>query len=276
MDEAAVRATLQHYIDCSRVGDEDRAHEIYVEDAVLEFPQSGERFDGVPNFLEWRRAYPAESVDIVPRRLRGRDDVWAAELGIRYDDGPWDFGIDIVEFRGGLVSRETIYWAEAWEAPDWRIHWRAPDGMPVPTSAPAGELDAATVRATLQRYADLAATDPAAAHAVYTEDAVLEFPQSGERFVGLENFREWRRQHAARVDVAIDRVRGGGAVWFVELRRRSAGGPWRFAVDIAEFRDGRVCRETDYSMAPWDAPGWRARWRTPDPTAEIADLRRPG
>ena len=40
--------------------DVDRAHELYHDDAVLEFPQSGERFEGVANFTEWRRQYPAE------------------------------------------------------------------------------------------------------------------------------------------------------------------------------------------------------------------------
>ncbi|MGY1604554.1 nuclear transport factor 2 family protein [Geodermatophilus sp. SYSU D00815] len=259
MDEAGVRATLQHYIDCSADGDEERAHEIYVADAVLEFPQSGERFEGVPNFLEWRRAYPAESVDIVPRRVRGRDDVWAAELGVRYDDGPWDFGVDILEFTGGKVSRESIYWAQAWEPPAWRAPWRATDSTAVPTTPPAGDLDADTVRATMRRYFD--AADPDTAHEIYAPDAVLEFPQSGERFVGVENFRAWRRQYPARVDFTIDRVRGGGATWFVELQLRYDEGPWLFGVDLAEFRDGLVSRETAYSMDPWDAPDWRARWR---------------
>ena len=37
--------------------DEDIANEIYADDAVLEFPQSGERFEGVENFREWRRQY---------------------------------------------------------------------------------------------------------------------------------------------------------------------------------------------------------------------------
>ncbi len=40
--------------------DVERAHELYHEDAVLEFPQSGERFEGIANFTEWRSKYPAE------------------------------------------------------------------------------------------------------------------------------------------------------------------------------------------------------------------------
>ena len=91
MDEQSVRAALEHYIRHSAAGDEDRASEIYSEDAVLEFPQSGERFEGVGNFREWRRNYPAE-VELEIVRVRGRDDFWVVEVRARYDGGPWNHG----------------------------------------------------------------------------------------------------------------------------------------------------------------------------------------
>ncbi|GAB3195300.1 hypothetical protein GCM10027261_15150 [Geodermatophilus arenarius] len=124
MDEQSVRAALEHYIRHSAAGDEDRASEIYHEDAVLEFPQSGERFEGVANFREWRREYPAQ-VDLEIVRVRGRDDFWVVEVRARYDGGPWMYGPAVYEFRGDRVSRETIYVGEAWEAPGWRARWRA-------------------------------------------------------------------------------------------------------------------------------------------------------
>jgi hypothetical protein len=113
----------------------------------------------------------------------------------------------------------------------------------------------------MQHHFDLSATDMTKAHEIYADDACLEFPQSGERFAGVENFREWRAQYPATVDFVIDRVRGGGAVWVLELRLRHDGGPWKYGVDIAEFRGGKVARETDYSMEPWEGPEWRAGWR---------------
>lgn len=144
MDEEAVRAALQHYFDYSAT-DEDVAHEIYHQDAILEFPQSGERFEGVENFREWRRIYPAK-VDFEIRRVRGGDDLWVVELLLRYDGGPWKYGIDILEFRGDKVSRESAYSMEAWEAPEWRARWRAaparqPDGEPA--SDPAADAGGA-------------------------------------------------------------------------------------------------------------------------------------
>ena len=104
--------------------DPDRAHAMYHEDAVLEFPQSGERFVGVENFREWRSNYPA-STRIEFRKVRGRDDLWVAEISISYDQGPRNFGVSILELRGDKIARESIYVAEGFEAPDWRAQWRA-------------------------------------------------------------------------------------------------------------------------------------------------------
>ena len=124
MDEAAVRRALDHCLSHSSAGDEDTAHEIYVEDAVLEFPQSGERFEGVEKFKAWRRIYPAK-VDYDLRRFRGRDDFWVAEIVIHYDGGPPYYGVSILEFRGDKVAHETIYITEPWPAPEWRAKWRS-------------------------------------------------------------------------------------------------------------------------------------------------------
>ena len=97
MDEEVVRAALRHYIHYSAAGDEDRASEIYHEDAVVEFPQSGERFEGVENFREWRRIYPAK-VELEILRVRGGADLWVAEVRGRYDDGPWNYGPPSMSF----------------------------------------------------------------------------------------------------------------------------------------------------------------------------------
>jgi hypothetical protein len=43
-------------------------------------------------------------------------------------------------------------------------------------------MDEATVRAMLEQHFEYASSDPDRAHAMYHDDAVLEFPQSGERF----------------------------------------------------------------------------------------------
>jgi hypothetical protein len=123
MDEATILAALKR-LWADEGGDDDSNHDIYYDDAVLEFPQSQERFVGKQNFLVWRKQYPA-NVRYSIRRILHQGDLWVAGLSISYDGGPWNFGCSILEFRGSKIARETIYVGEGWEAPAWRAPWRA-------------------------------------------------------------------------------------------------------------------------------------------------------
>jgi hypothetical protein len=104
--------------------DTDLAHEIYHDDAVLEFPQSGERFEGLANFREWRRQYPA-ALRFRIRRISVRADLVVVECSVSYNDGPWQFGVQLLEFRDDKVAHERIYVMDGWAAPEWRAPWRA-------------------------------------------------------------------------------------------------------------------------------------------------------
>ena len=79
---------------------EDKASELYHDDAVLEFPQSGERFAGKANIQGWCQRYPAR-LDFEPRELRGSGDIWVAETGLRYDGGEPVHVVKILQFPGG-------------------------------------------------------------------------------------------------------------------------------------------------------------------------------
>lgn len=117
MDAATVQAMLERHF-------AEGSHEMYHDDAIVEFPQSGERFEGVENLHPWRSEYPAET-SFEFRDVRGHGDLWVAEISIAYDGGAPQFGISILELRDGKIARETIYVNEGWEAPDWRAQWRA-------------------------------------------------------------------------------------------------------------------------------------------------------
>lgn len=122
-EQSAMVAKVRRYFE--QVGtNEDRFHDLYHEDAVLEFPQSGERFEGLTNFMEWRLKYPAE-VEFRVRRMTVRGDLVVGEVSISYDGGPWQFGVQLLEFRGDKVALERIYGTPPWEAPDWRAPWRS-------------------------------------------------------------------------------------------------------------------------------------------------------
>ena len=134
-DEATVRRLLERYFEF--VGaDVERAEELYHEDAVLEFPQSGERFEGRATFTEWRSQYPVSADDMRYRitRVTAREDFAATELTASYDRGAnWVYGVQLLEFRGDKVIRERIYVADGWDAPEWRARWRAETPADPPT-----------------------------------------------------------------------------------------------------------------------------------------------
>ncbi|HKZ19234.1 MAG TPA: nuclear transport factor 2 family protein [Acidimicrobiia bacterium] len=124
LSEEDLIAALRRHWDYSGKN-EDLAHEIYDDEAVLEFPQSGERFEGVDNFREWRRQYPAE-VKFHLRQINSCEDLAVTEYLISYNGAPWMFTVSIMRFRDDKVVHERIYIMDGWEAPDWRAPWRSP------------------------------------------------------------------------------------------------------------------------------------------------------
>jgi SnoaL-like protein len=122
-DAAVLLDKVRLYFD-SPGGDVEHAVELYHDDAVLEFPQSGERFDGRATFTEWRSRYPAE-VTFRVRRVTVRDDLAVVELSASYEGGPTMLGVSLLEFRGDRIARERIYVMDGWEAPEWRSAWRS-------------------------------------------------------------------------------------------------------------------------------------------------------
>jgi hypothetical protein len=138
-DESRVHKIVKRYFEY--VGaDVERADEIYHDDAVLEFPQSGKRFEGLATFTEWRRQYPADldKVRFKLRRVTVRPDLAVVELTASYDGETWLQGVQLLEFRGDKVARERIYVTEAWEAPDWRAPWRSATPADPPDEITAG------------------------------------------------------------------------------------------------------------------------------------------
>ncbi|WP_418005843.1 nuclear transport factor 2 family protein [Mycobacterium sp. PDNC021] len=96
-------------------------HEIYRDDAVLEYPQSGERIRGRHNIQASRSAQPNVKHFAV-RRIVGSGDLWLTELVMTYDGQPF-YTVSIMEFSGTEVVRETQYFAEAFEPGTSRAQW---------------------------------------------------------------------------------------------------------------------------------------------------------
>jgi hypothetical protein len=120
-------------------------------------------------------------------------------------------------------------------------------------------MDDQARRAALERHwSDI--NDQDVVHEIYHDDVVLEFPQGGERLVGLVNVRAMRDAYPSGLALRTERIRGSGDLWVAENVITYDETKSMHTVNIMEFRDGKVVRETIYFGDPWEPPTWRAQW----------------
>ena len=116
------------------------------------------------------------------------------------------------------------------------------------------------IRAALaQHWAASDANDFETEHLIYHEDAVLDYPQSGERTRGRSNIQNQRASQPSKKRFAVRRIIGSGDLWVTEFILTYDGKP-SYTVSIMEFRDEKVARETQYFADPFVPPAWRAQW----------------
>ena len=116
--DADVRVRVQQHWEASERGDVELEHAIYATDAILDYPQSGERFSGRSRIQAQRGEHPAERHFTI-LRIRGGGDLWVSECVITYDGVP-TYAVSVMEFAGDLVTHETQYFADPFQAPSWR------------------------------------------------------------------------------------------------------------------------------------------------------------
>ena len=121
MEEREVRAALDRHWAASEANDLEEEHHIYREDAVLDYPQSGERIRGRRNILSSRAAQPNRKHFRV-RRIIGGGDLWGAEYVLTYDGRP-SYTVSIMEFQDRQVAHETQYFSDPFEPGPSRTQW---------------------------------------------------------------------------------------------------------------------------------------------------------
>jgi hypothetical protein len=126
--DADLRARIQEHWDASERGDGDTEHAIYTANAILDYPQSGERFRGRSTIRAQRGGHPAQRHFTI-RRILGGGDLWVSECVITYDGVP-THSVSIMEITDGFVSHETQYFADPFPAPPSRAALAA--SMPDP------------------------------------------------------------------------------------------------------------------------------------------------
>ena len=124
MDGTMAQAIARHF---EAIGDDElQAGEIYADDAILEYVQSGERIRGKANIIASRQAYPGRPAAFELHRCGGTPDLQVVELTLRFDGDDPHPVVAIMEFRDGKAVRERIYIAEPSEPPAYRARWVEP------------------------------------------------------------------------------------------------------------------------------------------------------
>jgi ketosteroid isomerase-like protein len=123
MQDEQIREALNRHWQASAAGDADTEHAIYADDAICDYPQSGERILGRKNLQALRSHHPGKPSGFTVKRILGKGDLWITEYTITYQGRP-SYTVSIMEFRDdGKVVHETQYFADAFEAPAWRSQW---------------------------------------------------------------------------------------------------------------------------------------------------------
>ena len=120
MGDREIRAALERHWAASDANDFAAEHEIYREDAVLHYPQSGERIRGRRRIQESRTVQPSDKRFAV-QRIVGAGDLWVTEFVLSYDGAP-SYAVSIMEFSNGKVARETQYFADPFKPGASRAH----------------------------------------------------------------------------------------------------------------------------------------------------------
>jgi ketosteroid isomerase-like protein len=113
--DARTHSRIEQHWEASESGDIETEHAIYADDAILDYPQSGERFRGRAKIQAQRGGHPAERHFTV-LRIRGGGDLWVSECVITYDGAP-TYSVSVMEFTGDLVTHENQYFADPFPAP---------------------------------------------------------------------------------------------------------------------------------------------------------------
>jgi len=121
MEDREISSGVGSPLAASDANDFEREHRIYREDAVLEYPQSGERIRGRRHIQASRAAQPNQKRFTV-RRILGAADLWVTEFVLTYDGQP-SYSVSIMEFKEGKVARETQYFGDAFEPGPSRTQW---------------------------------------------------------------------------------------------------------------------------------------------------------
>ena len=128
----------------------------------------------------------------------------------------------------------------------------------------ASDRDAETRARIEEHWAASERGDGETEHAIYADDGILDYPQSGERFRGRSTIQAQRGGHPAERHFTVRRIQGGDDLWVSECVITYDGAP-TYSLSVMEFSDGLVTHETQYFADPFPASPARAALAEPIP-----------
>ncbi len=118
----ANEAVIERLISCINDSKIEVMDELFLDDAIMDWPQSGEKVVGAENRRGIYQSFP-QLPTITPRSMVSDGDLVVAEATLDYG-GPVAFKtVFIFELKDGKIAKETAYWSEPFEAPAWRAKW---------------------------------------------------------------------------------------------------------------------------------------------------------
>jgi hypothetical protein len=93
------------------------------EDYVMEMPQSGEAIRGRENMRRFQEAYPGGAPSMRLLRVLVREGLWVVEAVYERGGGQVFDVAMILELKDGKIWRDRRYYAEPFDAPEWRAQW---------------------------------------------------------------------------------------------------------------------------------------------------------
>ena len=122
MSRASHPEVIDRLVAAINADDRKALDDVFTDDVVMEWPQSGERIVGGANRREIYSRFPSLP-KVTPRRTTGAGDVWTLEASLDYGDGDPFLCVFVFVIREGRIAKEIAYWSKPFPAPDWRAPW---------------------------------------------------------------------------------------------------------------------------------------------------------
>jgi limonene-1,2-epoxide hydrolase len=115
------RDAVERYFQAFERQDLDAMEKLLHEDYVEEYPQSGERIHGKQNWRSVTGNYPGLP-NMTDHSYVLSGDLGVLKMTLEYD-GNRIYACEIIDLEDGKIKRARAYFAEPFDAPDWRSQW---------------------------------------------------------------------------------------------------------------------------------------------------------